>query len=312
MKSSVPPRHGDTDPERADQSPLPSGGVTLEARAGGSPPDPLRHVARLGDRAVRVGAIIGIAIGLGTHGAASAKALTSLLDMLAWVDGVRAGVREYYWATYDLETIQDKSKPEEREEPEPEPEPEPEVVEPPPEAPPDDPYEEPPAPAEASKVLTQDEEPLDFTDDGFVSGDAEELTYGQVSKQGEGTKPTYSPNAKVGGTPGGKGTGEPKGPPPPPKKSLAKAPGLAGGTSWNCPFPPEADVEQIDSAVAVVIVTVRPDGTPSNVKVVSDPGHGFGRAARMCALGRRYQPGLNADGEPTTMSTPQISVRFTR
>jgi protein TonB len=48
------------------------------------------------------------------------------------------------------------------------------------------------------------------------------------------------------------------------------------------------------------------------VKVVSDPGHGFGRAARMCALGRRYTPGNDRAGQPITGTTPPIKVRFTR
>jgi protein TonB len=134
-----------------------------------------------------------------------------------------------------------------------------------------------------------------------------------VSAQGTATAPTWNPNAKVGGTPGGTGTGEVRAPPPPPpKKDLSKPAGLVGGTNWSCPFPPEADAEQIDHAVAVVMVTVRPDGTPLTVKVVSDPGYGFGRAARICALGRRYTPGLDRDGNPTTSTMPPISVSFVR
>ena len=62
----------------------------------------------------------------------------------------------------------------------------------------------------------------------------------------------------------------------------------------------------------MVVVTVRPDGSPQSVKVVSDPGNGFGRAARTCALGRRYQTGLDRAGQPTTAATPPIRVKFTR
>ena len=60
------------------------------------------------------------------------------------------------------------------------------------------------------------------------------------------------------------------------------------------------------------MVTVRPDGSPLSVKVVSDPGHGFGRAARMCALGRRYTPGLDREGKPMVGTLGPINVRFTR
>jgi protein TonB len=48
------------------------------------------------------------------------------------------------------------------------------------------------------------------------------------------------------------------------------------------------------------------------VKVVSDPGFGFGRAARVCALSRRYTPALDRTGSPTVSATPPIKVRFTR
>ena len=86
---------------------------------------------------------------------------------------------------------------------------------------------------------------------------------------------------------------------------------LAGSSTWSCPFPPEADADQIDEAVVTVQVTVRPDGSALSASVVSDPGHGFGRAARACALGRRYQPALDRSGSPTAASAP-VNVRFNR
>jgi len=45
---------------------------------------------------------------------------------------------------------------------------------------------------------------------------------------------------------------------------------------------------------------------------VSEPGHGFGRAARMCALTKRYTPALDRDGNPVVGTTPPINVTFTR
>ena len=45
---------------------------------------------------------------------------------------------------------------------------------------------------------------------------------------------------------------------------------------------------------------------------VEDPGHGFGRAARMCALAHRYQPGLDKNGAAAVATTPPFNVRFTR
>src|SRR5262249_24870188 len=49
--------------------------------------------------------------------------------------------------------------------------------------------------------------------------------------------------------------------------------------NWNCPWPAEAESQGIDEQVAVVRVTVRPNGSAETVRVVSDPGSGFGCAA---------------------------------
>jgi protein TonB len=59
-------------------------------------------------------------------------------------------------------------------------------------------------------------------------------------------------------------------------------------------------------------VTVRPDGSALSVKVVSDPGHGFGRAARECALRQMYMPARDKQGHPVVGTTPPINVKFTR
>jgi protein TonB len=87
--------------------------------------------------------------------------------------------------------------------------------------------------------------------------------------------------------------------------------GLVGGPSWSCPFPPEADEEQIDHAVVVVQVTVDADGRASSASVVREPGHGFGRAARACALARRYQPAFDRSGSPVVASSV-VNVRWNR
>lgn len=60
-----------------------------------------------------------------------------------------------------------------------------------------------------------------------------------------------------------------------------------------------------------VQITVRPDGSALSATVVSDPGHGFGRAARVCALARKYTPALNRAGEPIVGSN-LVNVRFSR
>jgi hypothetical protein len=68
------------------------------------------------------------------------------------------------------------------------------------------------------------------------------------------------------------------------------------GQMWNCPFPP--GTAAIDSATVSLRVTVEPDGTASNASILSDPGRGFGPAARTCVVGRRYAPALDRNGTP--------------
>lgn len=80
--------------------------------------------------------------------------------------------------------------------------------------------------------------------------------------------------------------------------------------SWSCPWPNEADA--IDDAVAVVQITVGPAGRAARVDVVKDPGYGFGREARKCALRETYAPALDRDGRAVLGITKPIRVRFAR
>jgi hypothetical protein len=48
------------------------------------------------------------------------------------------------------------------------------------------------------------------------------------------------------------------------------------------------------------------------VSVLKDPGFGFGRVARQCAMRKTYTAGLDRSGKPVTTSTPPITVRFVR
>lgn len=282
--------------------------------------DPLAPVVALGNRAMRTGSAIGLVLALLSHGYASARAMTALFDMRRAVGEMRQGMHEFFWTEYDIDlTPKDEIKPKPEEKP---PEPEPEA--PPPLPTPkaenapakeEDPYDTPPPPSQAAKVITQEpdpDEPLDMTGQGFVSGDGSGPGYGMVSADGTGKSPTYNKAAALGGKEGATGTGKPGPPPAPTGPDLSKAANVAGSSAWDCPFPPEADAEQIDQALVSIIVTVRADGSPQSVKVVNDPGYGFGRAARLCALSRRYTPALDRTGTPMVAATPPIRVRFTR
>ncbi|APR79757.1 Ferric siderophore transport system, periplasmic binding protein TonB [Minicystis rosea] len=260
----------------------------------------------------------GVALTLHVAVLAFAIAGAWLKDIRLAIEDNRAKLHEFFWRQYDVDlTPKDKPKEEEKA-PEPPPEPDPA---PPPPAPKavapapkdDDPYKNlpPPTPAKAAAVLTQKEDPdapKDLTDNTVVSGDGS-ATYGKVSAAGTGDKPVLAPNASLSGVPGGKGTGTAA--PAAPEVDRSRAVGLVGGATWNCPFPPEADAEQIDQAVVTVQVTVRPDGSAVSANVVADPGHGFGRAARVCALARRYNPALDKTGSPILSSAP-VNVRFNR
>jgi protein TonB len=284
-------------------------------------PDPLARVLSLGDGSLRDGVILGVLIAFLSHGAAFGKAMTSLVEMRQFVEVTRTSLHEYFWAVYEVDNTP-KPKVEEKApdpvpDPTPAPPPDPKAFAPKPK---DDPYEQqaPAAkPSEASKVLTddkpvKDDEPLDMTKWGIVSGNGTALG-GQQSAAGSGNTITHNPHTSLTGTPGGTGSGPPPPPPPPaPTVDRSAPPSLVGSTQWNCPFPAEADTDEINDAVVTIVVTVRPDGTPAAVSVASDPGHGFARQARICALSKKYQPGLDKLGSPTTSSTPPLKVRFTR
>ena len=59
-------------------------------------------------------------------------------------------------------------------------------------------------------------------------------------------------------------------------------------------------------------MTVGPDGQPKKVSVLNDPGFGFGRVARQCAMRKSYNAGLDRAGNAITTTTPPFTVRFVR
>lgn len=116
------------------------------------------------------------------------------------------------------------------------------------------------------------------------------------------------------GVAAGSGTGAAStGPAVPPLPSnLLRPAGLRGPSSWTCAFPPEADADAIDFAEVKLIVQVNAAGQATKVSILVDPGHGFGRAARTCALARQYSPALDASGNAIDGVTPVFTVRFAR
>lgn len=274
--------------------------------------DPLFRVWALGRRQVRVGALLGLAGALSVHAAGAARAASSLVDVASFAELTRGDVIERLRSKYDVDLL----KPEPRKpepEPQPEPEPEPEPEQPPPAA--DELAAPPPAAAEAAEVLTREadpDEPLDLTGEGFVTGTSARYAGGVTASTGTSKKAVRRRDAKP------EGVGNP---PKAQKKATVAVSGpdlsrsavpLNKGTWRDCPFPAEANIEQINQAVVTVIVTVNEQGRAKSVTILSDPGYGFGRQAQSCALRKRYSPGLNRSGQAVTKTTPPISIRFSR
>jgi protein TonB len=157
-----------------------------------------------------------------------------------------------------------------------------------------------PAAASASPLITAPEEAVNFGD-SFVVGNAS--TYGGGKVASGGTAQHGAPGGVATGVRGGTGR-EPAG-------DLSRAPTLAGGASWDCPFPLEADEAHIDHAVVGLRVEVAADGGVRRVTAIRDPGNGFGREARHCAERKRWSPGADRTGRPAP-GVALVNVRFDR
>ena len=79
--------------------------------------------------------------------------------------------------------------------------------------------------------------------------------------------------------------------------------------SWKCPFPREADPE-MRHVVVRAQAEVRVDGSAVAVTILDDPGYGFGREARLCAMQHTSVPARGHDGEPAQGTTVPFSVHF--
>lgn len=184
--------------------------------------------------------------------------------------------------------------------PAPEPTPAPEPPPPEPAAEPPPPADTPPPPAQAAKVLAVDNpygEEASFT---ITTGQAARYAGGVTASSGTSQRAIHTnvvdPNARPG--------------PRAPVRSLAR-PIRLQVRSWRCSWPRQADLLSIDQQTVVVRVSVKANGEVSNVKVVSDPGYGFGRTVTRCARRHLFEPARNAAGRPIA-ATSTIRVRFTR
>jgi periplasmic protein TonB len=274
------------------------------------PREPFARVFGL-DRHTRVGLLVALAIALGAHGSAGARALQSLPYLTELARAVRMDLRERLRSEVDIDLAPPPPPPPPPLPPEPEPEPEKEP--PPPPKANEPPSAPPPAAAEAGKVLTAEpdpDEPVDLTGDGFVTGTGERFAGGVTASTGTAKKAVRAPTAAATGT--GAGSRLPVGPLVGPK-DLSRPAGINSSGDWNdCGFPPEADQEGVNFGKVTIAVTVRTDGRARSVAVIKDPGYGFGAVAQRCAMRKTYQPALNRAGEAIEQTTAPFTVRFTR
>ena len=169
----------------------------------------------------------------------------------------------------------------------------------------------PPPPAQAAAVLTKapnPNEPVDLTGDGFVVGSADTYAGGQTASNGSSREAVARPSEP---TPSVQRAAAPPGASIAAEPDRSRRASVAGSAEWNCPFPPEADTAQIDSAVVTIRVAVDSSGAVHGVELVADPGNGFGREARRCAMSKHWNPALDRSGNPVE-GTVMIRVRFDR
>jgi len=62
----------------------------------------------------------------------------------------------------------------------------------------------------------------------------------------------------------------------------------------------------------VIVARVSANGGAESIAIVTDPGQGFGAAARSCASRQRFDLAVDRDGRPVAGSTSPFRVRFTR
>ncbi|MFL5304321.1 MAG: energy transducer TonB [Polyangia bacterium] len=141
--------------------------------------------------------------------------------------------------------------------------------------------------------------PVDLTADAVVTGNAVAYAGGVTAADGAG----HSPGAESSAGP----------PPATPAAGAGRAsPVSLASEDWSCPWPAEADADQIDEQTVVLRVVVNATGDPQSAVVLADPGHGFGAAARTCAMRTHFSPARDAGGRPVSAASPPIRVRFTR
>jgi protein TonB len=156
----------------------------------------------------------------------------------------------------------------------------------------------------AASVLAPEPDPgapIDLTGDAIVTGQATAYAGGVTTSAGTSAAPGRGGQAKTGAGDAVVATAVDR-----------ASPVSLESERWSCPWPREADSEQIDEQTVILRVVVDASGVADRATVLADPGHGFGAAAVACALRTRFVPARGRDGEAVRSTSPPIRVRFTR
>jgi protein TonB len=262
------------------------------------PKDPLARVFDLGgDNAMRVmaGAFV---LTLAGHGLAALRTAYIHAELIAWTMRLDAVIDRDMTQEVDIETMRAPEKPLP---------PPPKEIEPEPTKPVEVKQAAPAPAAQAAQVLAAnpDDKVMDFGDNVFVVGNSQRYAGGATMSKGTNDKPPQGPRVAPTGT----GNGAP--PPQVMAVDLSRTAELAGSGEWRCPFPPEADADQVDDGSAVIEVVVGAGGRATRATILQDGGHGFGREARACALRESYVPALDRQGRAVA-SSKKFRVKFER
>jgi protein TonB len=172
----------------------------------------------------------------------------------------------------------------------------PEAPAPPPDAPePVAAPSEPPPAAQAGQVVAADNNaPTSFQ---IATGAGSGYAGGTTSASGTGIKANHTGQVGVGD---GNGL------------SHARPPQLHS-RNWPCGWPSEAEDLDIDETYVTVRADISINGEVTDVEVMSDPGHGFGKRAALCARTRvSFDPALDAAGNKVAGKTPPLRIKFVR
>jgi len=272
--------------------------------------DPMASVQTLGPRIPVAVMVFAAVLAVTVHAGAAVGAVQAavLHAFASWAHDVRGAVANRLAQTYDVDFVKPPEPPKPEEPPPPEPpKEEPKLVK----ALKDDPPPPPPAAADAAKVLMQEpakDEPVDLTGNTFLNGNADTAVGGTTQIGGTGKVATNNAAAVATGVQGGTGTVAA----PAVKVDRSRAASIVNKANLErCQFPAEADAEQIDEALVGIEVKISADGRPEGVSIFKDPGHGFGREARKCAMREKYIPALNVDGVPQPAAW-RVQFRFSR